>query len=326
MFLNDIIFSTNLCDGGVLVNFPNLFSSGSGANISPTEMYLIEFENELSIPSGNVVTISPSGYTIRNSKSFTPQCVAKIKSEYTEGSQTLIKLVVKDINYNVLKTQYKRIICSAESGKPCFFPVQQPRDSQYITLNQRNNWEYRYNGYMIAKFSPQAITDNISIKLPKKDVTYLPSKGRNDQLIITIPVSKLAEYRFTAEGIKQILGGNTAYTQEDEDIIFVLDALGRTIEQVSNIQLSSFSSGTSQSPIVIFIKSIGTVEFNTPKEAPIPTPCSVRLLNSQNSTTTDLGQLIINPKTYQISDEIIVTYNGNSIIGKIDSPLLLLKN
>lgn len=326
MFLNDIIFSTNLCDGGVLVSFENLSSSGSGANISPTETYLIEFENELSIPSGNIITISPSGYTIKNSKSFTPQCVAKIKSEYTEGSQTLIKLVIKDINYNVLKTQYKRIICSPESGKPCFFPVKQPQGSQYVTLNRRNNWEYRYNGYMIAKFTPESITDNIAIKLPRKDITYLPSKGRNDQFKITILATKLIEYGFTADHIKQTLGGNTAYTQDGKDIIFVLDALGRTIEQVGTIQLGTVNSGNNQSPTTIFIKSIGTVEFNIPKAAPIPNNCLVHLLNNQNMQITSLGELIINPNTYQVSDEIIVVYNGDDIIGKINTPLLLLTN
>ena len=84
-------------------------------------MYLVEFSNELSIPSGNTITVSPSGYSIKNAKSFTPQCFVKIKSTYTEGSQTLVKLTVKDINYDVLKTQYKRIICSPTPEKPWRF-------------------------------------------------------------------------------------------------------------------------------------------------------------------------------------------------------------
>ena len=98
-------------------------------------------------------------------------------------------------------------------------------------MNQRNNWEYRYNGHLVAKFVPQSITQNISIKLPKKDIPQLPK---------------------------------------------------RDLPQ------------------------------------PVPTLCLVDLQN------TRLGELIINPNTYQIGDEIIVTYNSNIITGTIDSPLLVL--
>lgn len=324
MFLNDIIYSTNLCDDGVLVNFDTLVSTGSGSNIDPTSIYLIEFSEELTIPSGNSVTISPSAYSLKNVTNFTPQCFAKIKSEYTEGSQTVIKLTVKNANYDILKTQYKRIICSNENSKPCILPVDQPLQPQYINLSIRNNWEYSYNGYMIAKFVPNDITDNIKIRLSRKDITYLPSRGQNDQIKIVIPVAKLAEYNLTPAQIKTLLSGNTAYSIKNKDYIFILDSLGRTLQQVENLQVGTVPLPNSSTALPITIKNLGSVKFNTAKPAPVPTVSLVKWTHS--ASTAVLGELILNPDTYQDNDEIIVFYNNDTITGILNHPLLLLSS
>jgi len=219
MFLNDIIFSTNLCSSGVLLKFDNLFSSGSGANISPTEMYLVEFSNELSIPSGNTVTVSPSGYSIKNAKSFTPECFVKIKSQYTEGSQTLIKLTVKDINYDVLKTQYKRIICSPKPEKQCLNEEDPQQNYQYIILNQRNNWEYRHNGHLIAKFVPILITDDISIKLRKKNINQLPLPNTYQPIPTVSLVHLLDSGTMIITDLGELIFNPNAYQNNDEIIV-----------------------------------------------------------------------------------------------------------
>jgi hypothetical protein len=324
MFLNDITYSTSLCDDGVLINFNTLSSTGTGiaANISPADTYLIEFSEELTIPSGNTISISPSGYTLTNVNSFTPQCFVKIRSEYTDGSQTVLKLVVKDSNYNILSSQYKRVICSSQSAKPCIVPVTQVSQPQYIVLSNRNNWEYIYNGYIIAKFALTNITDNLKIQLPRKDATYLPSRGQNDQIKIIIAQSRLLEYKLTADGIKALLGGNTAYTVKNKNVIFVFDSLGRTIQQVQDIQIASVPVGSSSTPQPVAIKSLGSVEFNSSRPAPIPSVSIVRWNNG--GIDLDLGELIVNPDVYQINDEIIITRDSDKITGAINFPLLLL--
>jgi hypothetical protein len=322
MFLNDITYSTILCSDGVLLNFDTLYSTGINPTIDPATIYLIEFTEELTIPSGNSVSISPSGYTLKNASNFTPQCFAKIASEYTDGSQTVIKLTVKDTNYKVLKTQYKRIICSSQSSKPCIVPIDHPAKPQYITLNIKNNWEYIYNGYIIAKFVPTDITNGIKIRLPRKDISYLPSRGQNDQIKISISLDKLQEYKLTAEGIKALLGGNTVYTVKKREVFFIFDSLDRTIPQIENLQVSSVPVANSTNTLPVTIKNLGTVTFNTSKPSPIPTVSLVRWTNSE--VTTFLGELILNPDTYQVNDEIIVIYNSNTITGTINNPLLLL--
>ena len=324
MFLNDITYSTSFCDAGALISFNTLSSTGSGSNVSASDIYLIEFTEELTIPSGNIVEISPSAYSLKHTTNFTPQCFVKIKSEYTEGSQTTIKLTVKDANYQTLKTQYKRIICSNNSTKPCISPVEQPPQPQYIVLSIRNNWEFVYNGYILAKFIPTNIEDTIKIKLPRKDIVYLPSRGQNDQIKITISIDKLASYNLSANQIRTLLSGNTAYTIKNANYIFVLDSLGRSLSQIGDIVVTTVPQANSSQPLNVTLKSIGQVEYNTAKAAPIPTASLVRL--SSSGSTTQLGELILNPDTYQTNDEIIVLYNNDTITGKINSPLLLLSS
>jgi hypothetical protein len=291
-------------------------------NISKSELYIIEFTNEVSIPSGNIVTISPSGYTVKNTTSFVPQCSAKIKSAYTEGSQTLVKMEIKDINYNILKTQYKRVVCSIKSDKPCFIPSG-PRQTEYITLQRKNNWEYRYNGYIIAKFIPLSFTENISIKLERKNITQLPSRGQTDQFRIVMAVDKLKSYNISADQVKQVLGGNAAYILDNNNYIFVVDSLGRTIQQINNLIVGNVSSSNNgnNSNTNIIIANIGSVNYNTAKPSPIPTISILEL-----SDKTLLGQLIVSPDTYKLNDVIIVNYNNISYTSNIKSPLLLLDN
>ena len=323
MFLNDITYSTSLCDDGVLLSFSTLANTGNNSNISPANIYLIEFSEELTIPSGNTVEISPSGYSLTNVSNFTPQCFIKIKSEYADGSQTVVKLTVKDANYNILKTQYKRVLCSSNQiEKPCIVPTDQPLQQQYVTLSIRNNWEHSYNGYLIAKFVPNDVHDDIKVKLPRKDITYLPSRGQNDQIKVTILISKLKEYNFTPEQIKTLLGGNAAFNTKNKNYIFVVDSLGRTISQIENIQVGTVPQGTGSNPLPILIKNLGSVEFNTAKPAPVPTAAIVKWTHS--STTTTLGELILNPDTYQNNDEIIILYDNDTITGMLNHPLLLL--
>jgi len=329
MFLNEANIPINVCTDGTLIKFSPVSCTGSGANIKPADIYLIEFYTETTIPSGNIVNISPSGYTISSTKSFVPMCAVNIQSKYQEGSQTLIKLIIKDLYENTLKTEYKKLVCSSTSSSVCIKPEDEPITNLYIELNAQNDWEYKYNGYSIAKFVPASVPSTIKIKLPRKDIAYLPPKGQNDQFKIILDTSKLLQYNITATSIRGTVGGNASLSSDSAgNQIIIVDALNRPLELMVNLQIGSVTNTTTggqTATLPISLKQVSkNIGYNSSKAAPIPGISIINLRN--NSSQTYLGQLIYNPQTYLLNDKIIVIYNTNTINGVLQSPLLLLNS
>jgi hypothetical protein len=256
---------------GVLVNFNPVFSSfvdglGIPANSLPNlpakETYILSFSVENTIPSGKAtITLSPITYTIANSKAFIPQVSAKINTQFNGESQSLIKLVIKDIYNNHLYSDYVNIVCSPNStiqrngtyntinkgptngtiinvessdlligmtvkdigsgassntfsiikiissgsieildntlpstlpagsrtfeftrNIGCIAPDNNSGNISYIYLNQSNNWTYKVNDKIIAKFNRANNNDNVTIVLQAKNASKLPDKGSKQDI------------------------------------------------------------------------------------------------------------------------------------------------
>jgi len=264
-------YSITQAECGVLVNFNPVFSSfvdglgipiNSLPNLPAKETYLLSFSVENTIPSGKAnITLSPSTYTISNSKAFVPQVSAKISTQFNGESQSLIKLTIKDIYNNHLYSDYVNIVCSpnstiqkngtyntttkgsnggtlinvettdlligmtvkdigsgsssntfsiinipsngsieildntAPSTLPigsrtfeftrnigCIAPNNSSTSISYIYLNASNNWTYKVNDKIIAKFNRANINDNITIVLQAKNASKLPDKGSKQDI------------------------------------------------------------------------------------------------------------------------------------------------
>ena len=57
----------------------------------------------------------------------------------------------------------------------CFLPTQEASE-RYVMLDKSNNWTYKYNDKIVAKFNRTFEGDDISIKLPLENPLKLPSK------------------------------------------------------------------------------------------------------------------------------------------------------
>lgn len=57
----------------------------------------------------------------------------------------------------------------------CFLPTQEASE-RYVMLDKSNNWTYKYNDKIVAKFNRTFEGDDISIKLPLENPQKLPSK------------------------------------------------------------------------------------------------------------------------------------------------------
>lgn len=111
--INTLSLSLDDAEKGILVSFP------TPTNLKVKNQYILYFDSPVILPdnAGTVVEFEPSGgsYSMVGSSSLTPKVLVKIKSLYRLQTKTLIRLVIKDTNNNVIYTDYIMLVCSPES-------------------------------------------------------------------------------------------------------------------------------------------------------------------------------------------------------------------
>lgn len=111
--INTLSLSLDDAEKGILVSFP------TPTNLKVKNQYILYFDSPVILPdnAGTVVEFEPGGgsYSMVGSSSLTPKVLVKIKSLYRLQTKTLIRLVIKDTNNNVIYTDYIMLVCSPES-------------------------------------------------------------------------------------------------------------------------------------------------------------------------------------------------------------------
>jgi len=333
MFINEIRNLTSECECGILSQFSRVYSTGLYPPIPPKDTYVVEFSKELSIPSGTSVIISPSGYSISKVNEFTPECSVQLISEYLSGNQTVIKVDIKDIYNKVLYSEYKKIVCSPQNTTidPCVrIDDTEASQSLDIELNERNNWEYKYNGFLIVKFIPNNLSSIIKLVFNKKSSAVLPVKSSTDDAIkINLNVQSMQEKNITTDMIRTAIYINSAqwdsynnantYNLTTAANTLSLDSIdSRTPEQIRNILIierSITNTGGASTVEKIYIKDVADVYYLEPTPAKIPTVSIMKYKNNNSSTLNKFGEIQYNSDVYGIDDNITVTIDNKTYIG-----------
>lgn len=175
-------------------------------NINPAENYIIEFSIETKVPSNAEVTLRPSSYVVSSNEGFYPSTIIEILSRFSTSAKVLLKLTIRDIkSNNILKTEYREIIVSDSSNKPCEIISTKPIDISYYELNSKNNWSYFHEGYLLAQFIPSLEYKDISVKVVKKNPQLLPSRGGNNKIRIIADPIKLQNKQTTIDKIRSAI-------------------------------------------------------------------------------------------------------------------------
>jgi len=332
MFINELRNLTSECECGLLVKFNKVFSTGLYPPIPPKDTYVIEFSKELSIPSGTQVNISPSGYSISKINEFTPECSVQLISEYLSGSQTVIRVDIKDIYNKVLYSEYKKIVCSPQNSTvdPCVRIDSSERvQISDIELSEKNNWEYKYNGFLIVKFIPDDLSSDIKINLSKKSSSILPVKSSTqDSIKINLNIQAMQENNISVDMVRNAIFINSSqwdainatsiYNLTTSANSLSLNSIdSRTPEQIENILIVERQDPNSSPPQVekIYIKDVAEVIYAEPTPAKIPTVCIMKYQDTGSNIPYKFGELHYNNSIYTQDDVLSIDIDGTKYSG-----------
>ncbi len=337
MFINEIRNLTSECECGLLVQFDKVYSTGTYPPLPPKDTYVVEFSKELSIPSGTSVNISPSGYAISKINEFVPECSVQLVSEYLSGNQTVVRVDIKDIYNKILYSQYKKIVCSPQNTTvdPCVKIDQtEPAQSLDIELNEKNNWEYKYNGFIIVKFIPNDLSEDIVLTFKKKSSSLLPVKSSTeDSIRINLNIQAMQEKNITLDMVRTAIyinsaqwdsyNANSSYNLTTSSNSLSLNSIdSRTPDQIKNILIIERSipneSNTSTTSEKIYIKDIAEVVYAEPTPAKIPTISIMKYKNTGSSTLYKFGELQYNDSIYTSDDELFAIIDSTSYSGSFN--------
>ena len=290
-------------------------------NIQPREFYLIQFFVESKVPASATVSISPSSYIVGGSEGFSPVTTLQITSLYSRSSKALIKMLIKDINNSqVLKTEYIEIIVTDSSSIPCEIISSSPISQSYVYLNEKNNWEYNYQGYRIAEFVPdKSMPKNIVAKLNKKNNQLLPNRGEPNRVRVIIDPIKTTNYGITIDQVRSAILNQYATIQNSFALanlgnksydIVVSDVLLKP-EDLNDLVIAKVPPVTG---VDVTFKDVAQSEPYSPDIAKIP---EVNLLRwNNNSNIINLGEIHFDSTIY-LGDVLTIEYNNISLSGNL---------
>lgn len=198
-----ITFSQNLANDNIGNVNGEIYKQ---SNISPAEKYIIEYSVETKVPSTANVVLRPSTLVEGGDRSFEPTTVVEITSTYSLSSKVLIKMIARDFKSNqILKTEYQEIIVADSESKPCEIIYEKPITISFYELNQKNNWSYFYEGYLLAQFIPNAEYKDITIKLIKKNNLLLPSRGGKNRIRIVVNPLAIQQKQTNIDKIREAI-------------------------------------------------------------------------------------------------------------------------
>jgi len=280
-------------------------------NIDNSGRYIIQFSKELSVPDNAEVDISPASYEIQGSSNFSPVTTVKVKSVYTTSSKVIIKLSILNIFGKVLYTEYKQIVCSRFLDKPCEIVSTKPVVPSFIYLNRKNNWTYKYNGFLIAQFIPDRSKSyqNISLRLNRPSDAILPSNTNFDRLVLTIDPLLAQEKNVTRDQIKTAILDNPVSSSLQKNIlvddkldIIIIQSSGLTLDQLKKIVILEQVSNNTTTKILV--ENIGSVSTYIPEPHPIPSIMFLTWSNNQQKNYF-FGQFLFDYSIFNNQDMIM---------------------
>lgn len=306
-----ITFSQNLANDNIGNVNGEIYKQ---SNISPAEKYIIEYSVETKVPSTANVVLRPSTLVEGGDRSFEPTTVVEITSTYSLSSKVLIKMVVRDFKTNqILKTEYQEIIVADSESKPCEIIYEKPITISFYELNQKNNWSYFYEGYLLAQFIPNAEYKDITIKLIKKNNLLLPSRGGKNRIRIVVNPLSIQQKQTNIDKIREAIVsqydvinnayavvnlGNRSYDIIVEDVLLKPEDFKGIIVDVvppvtgTPIKFEEVAKAISYSQDVYSIPKISLLRWNN------------------NNQIKFIGELHYNERIYD-NDPIILNISGS---------------
>lgn len=283
-------------------------------NIEPRDQYIISFTEESVVPSGASIVISPTSYAIAGNDTFVPSTTVQLKSKFSSSAKALIKMTITPLlSSTPVKTEYRQIIVSDSSSKPCEIISTEPIQDEFIYLEQDNNWTYTHQGYLLAKFIPA--NNNIIIKLPQKNTQLLPSKANINKLRVTANPVSMKNKKVTVDQIR--------------------GAMVEAYDSITNTSVVANLGNKSYDIIIedIFVKSSDLDNLVVAIVPPVTgTPVKFSEVAKSSSYNSDLfdipsigfvyndlgyvGELQFNHKIYN-NEPINIIFNDNTLSGKI---------
>jgi hypothetical protein len=278
-------------------------------NIAPAENYVIEFTIVTKVPNNAEVNLRPQSYLVNGYDIVSPTVVMDLKSKYSTTAKVLLKMIVRDSrSNNILKTEFQEIVMSDSANKPCEIIYENPIEIEFFKLDQKNNWSYLNEDFLLAKFIPNKNYPNITLDIIKKNNQLLPSRGDKKRLRIIADPIKLQDKSVSVDQIRTAIVnqyqtitnssaianlGNKSYDIIVEDKLIKPDDLKDLIVAIVPPQ-----TGTK-----IKFSEVATAEIYDSDIATIP---NISLLKySYSGVVRDVGELHYNPKIYN-NDTILV--------------------
>jgi hypothetical protein len=283
-------------------------------NIEPRDQYTISFTVESIVPSGASIIISPTDYTIAGNDTFTPATTVQLKSKFSSSAKALIKMTITPLlSSTPIKTEYRQIIVSDSSSKPCEIISTEPIKDEFVYLDIDNNWTYTHQGYLLAKFIPS--NKNIIIKLPQKNTQLLPSRSNINKLKVTANPVSMKNKKVSIDQIRSAMVeaydsitntsivanlGNKSYDIIIEDIFIKPEDLNNLVVAIvppvtgSPVRFSEVAKSSTYNSDLFDIPSIGFVQ----------------------NDSGHMGELQFNHKIYN-NEPIEVIVDNNTLSGKI---------
>lgn len=209
-----------------------------------------------------------------------------------------VGMQVKDIATGVLSKAYIKTIISSNvieitpgsppgsNGKPqyfefifsigCIVPVSDT--NKYIYLDVDNNWTYKFNDKIIAKFIKTHDEDDVTVTLALKNTARLPDK-KSPQSIPSVAMVKSSGIGTPNDKIGEIIFNNTIYSNEDISIAYSKPESFSTIFKgvIKQDTFITYCTPTpSITPSVTPVASITPTptQTSTPTTTPTPSPTS----------------------------------------------------
>lgn len=283
-------------------------------NIEPRDQYTISFTVESIVPSGASIIISPTDYTIAGNDTFTPATTVQLKSKFSSSAKALIKMTITPLLSSIpIKTEYRQIIVSDSSSKPCEIISTEPIKDEFVYLDIDNNWTYTHQGYLLAKFIPS--NKNIVIKLPQKSIQLLPSRANINKLKVTANPVSMKNKKVSIDQIRSAMVeaydsitntsvvanlGNKSYDIIIEDIFIKPEDLNNLVVAIvppvtgTPVKFSEVAKSSTYNSDLFDIPSIGFVQ----------------------NDSGHMGELQFNHKIYN-NEPIEVIVDNNTLSGKI---------
>jgi hypothetical protein len=283
-------------------------------NIEPRDQYTISFTVESIVPSGASIIISPTDYTIAGNDTFTPATTVQLKSKFSSSAKALIKMTITPLlSSTPIKTEYRQIIVSDSSSKPCEIISTEPIKDEFVYLDIDNNWTYTHQGYLLAKFIPS--NKNIVIKLPQKNTQLLPSRSNINKLKVTANPVSMKNKKVSIDQIRSAMVeaydsitntsivanlGNKSYDIIVEDIFIKPEDLNNLVVAIvppvtgTPVKFSEVAKSSTYNSDLFDIPSIGFVQ----------------------NDSGHMGELQFNHKIYN-NEPIEVIVDNNTLSGKI---------